>query len=261
MTPTTAGSAATGQDGPRVAMVTGATRNIGRATALRLARQGHDVIVHGRTESDNLLQVCKDIESLGRRAWPVTADFTDSDGGREAAERGLAAAGRIDVMVNNAAARPHMDFLELSRQVWLQVVDVILYSAVACSQVALPGMVERGWGRIVNVIGVRGQVGGPRRPGRAQIVAAKSGLVGLTRVLSHEYGPAGVTVNAVSPGTIVTDRDLRDDWRLRAHADLGVLGHPGQPEDVAAMIAFLASADAGHVTGQTVGVNGGEYMG
>jgi 3-oxoacyl-[acyl-carrier protein] reductase len=240
-----------------VALVTGGTRNIGAAIALALARDGHDVVLVGRRPSGEADALVERLGALGVRATARGCDVARPEE-VHALREGLARDGfAVDVLVNNASQRPHQPFLEITEEDWRAVQAVTLDGAFRCSQAFLPAMLERGWGRIVNIIGVRGQNGGPER---AHLIAAKSGLIGLTKALAHEFGPSGVTVNGVSPGTIVTDRDRADPSRLERRRGVGVLGRFGTPEEVAATVAFLASDAAGFITGQIVGVNGGEHM-
>jgi len=242
----------------RVALVTGGTRNIGRATAVALARDGHDVVLVGRTPSAGAEELAEQLRRSDVRATARSCDVSDHRQVLDLQE-GLAQDGfAVDILVNNASQRPRQPFLAITEDDWRAVLSVTLDGAFRCSQAFLPHMVDQGWGRIVNVIGVRGQTGAAER---AHLVAAKSGLVGLTRALAHEFGGRGVTVNAVSPGTIATDRDVADPSRLAQRRDLGAVGRVGSPEDVAGVIAFLAGGASGYVTGQVIGVNGGEHMG
>lgn len=238
---------------PRVALVTGAARNIGRATAIELAREGYDVVVHTRRDASAAAMVVAEAEKLGVRSRFVTADLTDTDSVTSMIE----AIGPVDVLVNNAAIRPHRPFLELDLSEWRSIFAITVEAPFLLCRAFLPGMQERGWGRIINTTGVRAQMGGPQR---AASSAAKHALIGLTRSLAHEFGRDGVTVNAVCPGTVMTDRDEVDSRRMRERAGIGVLGRFGKPHEVAAVIRFLASDAAGYVTGQTIGANGGELM-
>jgi 3-oxoacyl-[acyl-carrier protein] reductase len=238
--------------GRRRALVTGATRNIGQAIAVRLAHQDMDVLVHAR-RAEQAEPVLAQLRGLGVEATCLTADLGDQRQVRELVER----AGRVDVLVNNASIRPHRPFLEVDPQEWREVFAVDVEAPVLLCQGLLPGMRDRGWGRVVNFLGVRAQLGAA---GRSSSAAAKHALVGLTRSLAREFGESGITVNAVSPGTIVTDRDQADSSRLQARAGISAVGRAGTGDEVAAAVGFLVSEDAAFITGQVLGVNGGELM-
>ena len=240
-----------------VALVTGGTRNIGQAIALALAADGHDVVLVGRRPSPEADELVRRLEGMGVRATARPCDVSRPDEVRALQAELAGDRFAVDILVNNASQRPHQPFLEITEEDWRAVHAVTLDGAFRCSQAVLPTMLAQGWGRIVNVIGVRGQSGGAER---AHLVAAKSGLIGLTKALAHEFGRSGVTVNGVSPGTIVTDRDRADPSRLERRRGAGVLDRFGDPDDVAATVAFLAGDSAGFITGQIVGVNGGELM-
>jgi 3-oxoacyl-[acyl-carrier protein] reductase len=160
--------------------------------------------------------------------------------------------GTIDIVVNNAARRPHKPFLEMSDEDWHGVVDAALTAAFYTSRAFLPGMVGKGWGRIINVSGMKAIRGYDKS---APISAAKHGLWGLTKALSTEFAPKGITANIISPGQIRKDTDATDDPARVASIPVGSMG---TPDDIAAMTAFLASPDARFVTGQMISVNGGE---
>lgn len=240
----------------KVAVVTGGARNIGASIVRQLAGSGHDVAIITRTSLEEAEELANSLTSSEGRAWTIQSDVADHLQVDRARDQILELAGRVDVLVNAAAVRPVTPAFEIDNDEWRRVLGVILDGAFHCCRAFGPDMAARGWGRIVNIIGVRGQFGAP---GRAHVASAKSGLIGLTRSLAHELGPAGITVNAVSPGTIVTDRDRRDPSRLARRAEVGILG-PGTPEDVAAAVGFLVSDGAGHITGQTLGVDGGEAI-
>jgi 3-oxoacyl-[acyl-carrier protein] reductase len=239
----------------RVALITGGTRNIGRATALALAGAGHDVVVVSRSADAG--ELLDELRALGVRAAAHACDVSDAEQVHALRDRLTTDGLAVDVLVNNASQRPHQPFLEISAQDWRSVLGVTLDGAFHCTQAFLPHMIDRGWGRVINLIGVRAQSGAA---GRAHLVAAKNGLIGLTRALAREFGRHGVTVNAISPGTIVTDQDVADPARLATRSDGGALGRFGQPAEIAAAVRFLASEEAGYVTGQVIGVNGGELM-
>lgn len=241
---------------PRAALVTGAGRNIGRSIALRLAADGYGVAVNALRPA-SAQAVVDEIVGAGGMAVAVAGNVGDAEEAQRVVAGALDRFGRVDVLVNNAAVRPRARFLDITLHDWRDVTAVILDGAFVTTRAVLPGMLERGWGRIINIIGARAQAGDVER---AHVVAAKHGLIGLTRALAREFAPHGITVNAVSPGTIQTDRDDDDPTRLAGRMAAAPMGRPGQPEEVAAMVSFLASDEAGYVTGQLVGVNGGELM-
>ncbi len=241
-----------------VALVTGAGRNLGRAIALRLAGEGADLVLNGRRNSGDLEAVAEDVRQLGRRALPILADVADAS----AIDRLVAAAraelGGIDILVNNAAPRAERPITEMTRADWDAVLEPVLGGAFHCVRAVTPGMIDRSWGRIISIIGAIGQQG---QPNRAHLAAAKAGLIGLTRALAVEIGPRGITVNAVSPSALDTPPPPGLDPATRlARAKSKPIGRLGRPEEVAAMVALLASDEAAFITGQTIGVNGGEHM-
>lgn len=234
-----------------VAMVTGASRNIGRATALALAAAGHDLLLVSRTDSAESKAVAEEVRALGVEAHVAVADVRSADAVRAA----VAAVGPIEVLVNNAAVRREQPFLEITDEDWHEVLDIVLAGAFHCSAAVLPGMISLGRGRIVNIAGVTGQTGAAAR---AHVVTAKAGVIGLTKALALEYAEHGITVNAVSPGLIDTVRPGVPAPHVGKHIPVG---RPGTPEEVAAAVRYLASPEAAFVTGQTVNVNGGIHLG
>jgi 3-oxoacyl-[acyl-carrier protein] reductase len=241
----------------RVALVTGGARNIGRAIALALADAGAAVVVNARTSLAASQEVVAAIEAQGGRAFPHMADVTD-----EAAVEAMFAEvrsrfGRLDILVNNAAVRDVTKIDDIDLATWRYVVGIILDGAFICTKAALPLLRASDAGAIVNIGGMSGHTGASGRP---HVVAAKMGLVGLTRALAHDLGPAGITVNCVVPGLIETQRNATSGANS-AHAELGVLGRRGKPEEVAAVVRMLCGPEARYVTGQEWHVNGGAYMG
>jgi len=241
------------REGRRAALVTGAARNIGRATAVELARQGLEVVVHTRRDERAAGEVADLIEREGSAARVITADLTR----RDEVVAMIEEVGAVDVLVNNAAVRPHRPFADIAWDEWRSVFTITVDTPFLLCQAFLPGMQERGWGRVINMTGVRATLGAP---GRASSSAAKHAVVGLTRALANEYGPHGITANVVCPGTIVTEQDRADGSRLASRDGIGALGRFGEPEEVARVIGFLSSDAGGYVTGQSIGANGGELM-
>ncbi|WP_104090793.1 SDR family NAD(P)-dependent oxidoreductase [Cryobacterium sp. N19] len=235
------------------ALITGAARNIGRATALALARQGLDIVVHTRRDEAAAQQVVEQVKRFGGRAVVVLADLAVAD----EVQQMISEIGTVDVLVNNAAIRPRRPFLEVRSAEWREVFAVNVEAPVALCQAFIPGMQAVGWGRIVTMTGVRSQLGAVDR---ASSSAAKHALIGLTRSLAREFGRDGITANAICPGTIVTSSDEPNSARMVERSGVGALGRLGQPEDIAAVVGFLVSDAGGYVTGQTWGVNGGELM-
>jgi 3-oxoacyl-[acyl-carrier protein] reductase len=241
----------------KVALVTGAVRRNGRAIALALAREGAAVIINARRSRDEADHVCAEIEAMDRQAMVCMADVTDEDAVRlmfvAIAER----FGRLDILVNNAADRGQVPFTEMTLAQWRHVVGIILEGAFLCSRAAIPHMLHHGWGRIVNVGGAGHHM--PSYVGRAHGAAAKAGLEGLTRALAMEYARQGITVNCVSPGRIGGER-AQTAGALPDPDLVPPVGRAGVPDDVAAVVHFVCLPGSDFVTGQTIHVNGGQFL-
>jgi 3-oxoacyl-[acyl-carrier protein] reductase len=230
----------------RVALVTGAGRNIGRAIALELAAAGARLVVNARTSA-------KEIEALAAETGglAVLADVTDEPAVSRMVEQALARFGRLDILVNNAALRAVEPLEAISFARWREVTGVILDGAWICAKACITHLGQGG--SIVNIGGMSAHTGAAGRP---HVVAAKAGLVGLTRALAHDLAPKGVTVNCVVPGLIETRRTSAS-----AHAGTeSLLDRRGTPQEVAAAVRFLAGPGARYVTGQTLHVNGGGFL-
>jgi len=241
----------------RVAIVTGAGRNIGRAIALALARGGAAVAVNARSNRKEAEAVAREIEAGGGRALAYLADVTDA-----AAVAAMTAAvserfGRIDILINNAAVRDEKSIEKMTIADWRAVMAVILEGAFHCVQAALPALKQSGSGAIVNIGGLSAHTGSKHRP---HVIAAKAGLIGLTRALAHDLAADNITVNCVSPGLIERPRDPALPEPQHHQVNRTLTGKYGTPADVAAVVRFLAGPGARYLTGQTIHPNGGAYL-
>lgn len=238
----------------KVALVTGASRNIGRAIALDLAAGGAAVVVNTRRSREAAEAVASEIESSGGAAMAAIADVTDEASVNAMVERTAARFGRLDILVNNAAVRPAAKLDGLSLADYRAVLALILEAPFLCAKAALPHLRRGGAGAIISIGGMTGHVGGSDR---VHVAAGKAGLVGLTKGLARELAPDGITANCVVPGLIDTPRDHTPS----AHAALpSLLGRRGTTGEIAAMVRFLAGPQARFITGQAIHVNGGAYM-
>jgi 3-oxoacyl-[acyl-carrier protein] reductase len=243
----------------RVALVTGASRGIGEAIARRLASEGATVLAAARS-TEALERVVAEIGAAGGRAEAVALDVTDAASIDAAVKRALEAHGQIDVLVNNAGITEDNLVLRMSRESWDRVLTTNLTGAFLLTQAVVKPMVRRRYGRIVNVTSIVGLMG---NAGQANYAAAKAGLIGLTRSIARELGSRNVTCNAVAPGFIATAMTDRDRMTEQARENLVgqiPLQRLGRPEDVASAVAYLASEEAGYVTGTVLNVSGGLYM-
>ena len=242
----------------KVAIVTGSARNIGRAIALALAEAGASIVVNARSRSAECDEVAAEIERRGARALVQPADIADPGQVAQLVGGTMAAFGRIDILVNNAAIRRESPVETLAFAEWREVMGVILDGAFLCVQGCVPHMKAAGGGSIVNIGGLSAHTGAPNRP---HVVAAKSALPGLTRALAHDLAAHGITVNCVVPGLIDTPRGGTSPVapaHHQTHATL--LGRKGKPQEVAAMVRMLCGPDSRYITGQTIHVNGGAYL-
>lgn len=240
----------------RVAIVTGAGRNIGRSIALALAAGGASVVVNARANMMEAEGVAGEIVAAGGKAFAFTGDVTDADAMQKMADAAADRFGRIDFLVNSAALRGENAFEDMSYAEWRRILDVVLDGAFHCVKAALPHLKKSGAGAIVNIGGLSAHTGSKNR---AHVVTAKSGLVGLTRALAHDLAAENVTVNLVAPGLIGTPRKGPEPQHHLIHTTL--TGRRGKPDDIAAMVRFLCGPGGRYVTGQTIHVNGGAYLG
>src|SRR5215217_874057 len=239
----------------KVALVTGSGRNIGRATVLRLADEGAHVIVNARSNRAEAEAVAEEARARGVKALPILADVADRNQVNAMVDQALSEFGQIDILINNAAIRPHKPFREVTVEDWEAVQGVVLNGAFYTTKAVIDGMAERKYGRILYFMGEGAFAGGA---GRAHVSAAKYGLVGLSRSLAAEYAPHNIRINIVSPGSIDTRRDNPEWYHGQVPNAGGIpMGRQGTVDEIAATCLFLVSDDGGFITGQTIHVNGG----
>lgn len=240
----------------RAAVVTGAGRNIGRACVLALAEDGFDVVINGSSDRAACESVASEARKLGARAIVVMGDVGKPEECRRIADETIKAFGAVDALLNNAALRPNKPFLEMTEDEWRRVIAVDLDAAVWLSRACLPGMVAKGWGRIVNFAGMNAIHG---HAGRTPVSVAKHGVWGLTKALAMEFGPKGITTNTISPGPIAPDvEEANASAQARAQSIARVpLGRMGTPAEVAAAARLLVSDGGAYINGQMIAVNGG----
>jgi 3-oxoacyl-[acyl-carrier protein] reductase len=242
----------------KVALVTGAARNIGRAIARSLAAGGAAVMVNAKTSRAEAEETVRMIDPAGGKAALHIADVTDAGAVAAMVEATVKRFGRLDLLVNNAAVRAETPFAEIQFEEWRRVLSIVLDGAFLCAQASLPHLVRAGGGSIVNIGGLTAHKGAE---GRAHVITAKSGLSGLTRALALDLAPHHITVNCVVPGTIETVRGLPGaPERPQNRRSLPPVGRRGEPEEIAAMVRTLCGPDMRYVTGQTIHVNGGNLM-
>jgi 3-oxoacyl-[acyl-carrier protein] reductase len=241
----------------RIAFVSGASRGIGRACALALAQAGARVVVTAR-RLENVEPVAREIRNAGGQAFTVAMDLSAADSIRSAFATAARELGRIDILVNNAGITKDGLALRMKQEDWESVLATNLSGAFLATQQVLLAMMRERWGRIINITSVVGEAG---NAGQSNYAASKAGLIGLTKSLAQEMASRGITVNAVAPGFIETDMTQGLDPAVKERTLAAIpLKRFGQPGDVAAAVRFLASDEAGYITGHVLKVNGGMYM-
>jgi len=242
----------------KVALITGAVRRNGRASALALARDGAAVVINTRNSKDEAEATAKEVEALGVQAMVHLADVTDRAQVDAMAAAVIAKFGRVDILINNAADRNSAPFLEMGFEDWRHVMDIVLDGAFHCSQACIPHMIEQGGGAIINM---GGQTAHTSASGRSHVITAKSGLEGLTRALAFEFAKDNIAVNCVAPGKIGGERPVTAGDVAHTPASVPPVGYMGEPENVAVIVHALCLPQARFTTGQTIHVNGGMFMG
>ncbi len=241
----------------RIALITGASRGIGRACALALSAAGAKVALAAR-QTAKLEEVAGEIRAAGGEAFVVSLDLASQDSIKEAFSKVSKDFGRVDILVNNAGLTRDGLALRMKRDDWDVVLQTNLSGAFFCTQQVLPAMVRERWGRIVNITSVVGESG---NAGQANYAASKAGLIGLTKSLAQELASRNITVNAVAPGFVETDMTGSLSAELKAKLMESIpLKRIGRPEEIAAAVCFLCSDDAGYITGHVLDVNGGMFM-
>ncbi|ETW96239.1 MAG: hypothetical protein ETSY1_27415 [Candidatus Entotheonella factor] len=250
----------------KTALITGASRNIGKATALAFAREGADLILNTRTQQDELDAVVAECRALGVRAHGLLADVANADQVFDMVDQGLGTFGKIDILVSNAAIRPHQSITDITVAEWHHVMDVNLNATFYLCKAVIPSMKQHQSGSIITLGGLASVSG---RPNTAAVTASKTGLLGLTRALAAELGPDGIRVNMVVPGSMDTERRY-PEWypehqETPAHAPEQLKGIPmrrqGTSEELAATCLFLASDEASYITGDRILCMGGRFLG
>ena len=240
----------------KVALVTGSGRNIGRATILKMAAEGANVVVNARSNQAEADAVAEEARAMGVKAMAILADVSNKEQVYSMVSMAMAEFGKIDILVNNAAIRPHKPFLEVTLEDWEYVRGVVLDGAFYTTSAIMPSMVKNEYGRIIFFTG-DGAFQGP--PERAHVSAAKMGLVGMCRSLASEFAPKNIRVNVVSPGSIDTSRE-HPEWYPNARppdASHIPMQRQGKVDEIASTVMFLISDEGGFITGQSIHANGG----
>lgn len=249
----------------KTALITGASRNIGRQVALTFAREGADLALNTRQSRRELEEVAAQCRELGVRTHIAMGDVAEPERAAGIVAEGIDALGKVDVLVSNVAVRPHKPILEISNEEWRQVMEINLYPAFYLIKAALPGMVERRFG---SIIALGGQSAITGRPDTALVTTAKTGLLGLIRAVAAEMAPYNIRANMVNPGSTDTERahpewypEFQETARGSAAHVLGIpLGRQATTQDIADACLFFASDESAYITGDRLNVMGGRYI-
>ena len=250
----------------KTALITGASRNIGKAIAVAFAREGANLILNTRTNQEDLHAVTAECQALGARTLAMLGDVADADQVSHVVEQGLQHFGHIDVLVSNAAIRPHKPITDVSVEEWHQVMTVNLHATFYLCKALVPSMMQHHTGSIIALGGMASMTG---RPNTVAVATAKTGLLGLIRALAAELGPYGIRANMIMPGSMATERRY-PEWypeysETSVHAPERLrripLGRQGKPEELAATCVFLASDESSYITGDRILCMGGSFIG
>jgi 3-oxoacyl-[acyl-carrier protein] reductase len=242
----------------KVAIVTGAGRNIGRAIARALAESGASIVVNARSNRAEADAVAREIESAGGSALVHVGNVAVAAEVQAMADAAVKKFGRIDILVNNAALRHEKSFAEMTYAEWREILDVTLDGAFHCTKACLPALRDSGAATIINIGGLSAHTGARDR---AHVVTAKAGIIGFTRALAHDLAADGITVNCVVPGLIGTPRPKDGPEPAHHLTHHTISGGRGSPEDIAATVRFLCGPGARYINGQAIHANGGAYLG
>lgn len=244
----------------KVAIVTGGSRGIGRSISLALARSGADVVVNYLVNADAASSVAEEIRGVGRKVLVFQADVADIEQVNDMVRTTVRNFGKIDILVNNAGISSPKWVLDITEEEWNRIIDVNLKGVFNCSKAVLPHMMDQQSGKIVNISSDAAKQGGVTAG--VHYCAAKAGVIGLTKSLAKKLAPYHINVNAVAPGSIETDivRKERTEKQRDALKKSTPFNRFGRPEEVAAGVLFLVTAEAGYITGATLDINGGSYM-
>ena len=239
----------------KTALITGSAKNIGRGIAHYLAAAGFNIIVNGSSDQEAAEKVASEVRARGIAAMVAMVDVGDKAATEQIVQAGFDQFGAIDVLVNNAAIRPHAPFLDINDAEWQRVMNVNLNAAIWLSRLVLPAMTHKGWGRIISFSGMNAQRG---YPGASPVAVSKHAVWGLTKSLAAEFGPLGITANIISPGTFPGDDPATaDDPKFIKLRNENPVRRLGQSDDIGAMVGYLCSEHGGFVNGQMLQINGG----
>jgi len=241
----------------KTALVTGASRGIGRAIAIALAREGANVAVNYQNNEAKAQEVVAEIAKLGGTAMLIQADIANASEARSMVKKVIDQWGQLDILVNNAGITRDKSLRKLDDESWVKVIQTNLNGCFYCTSAAIPSMIEHGFGRIVNISSMNGQIGAF---GQANYSASKGGVIALTKTAALELAKSNITVNTVSPGFTETDMFAEIPEKVQDQIKQRIpMGRFGKPEEIASAVVFLAS-DGDYITGQQINVNGGAYM-